>query len=360
MASPDRRAPAAVIDRLYAQPWRFEFCQAVRLLEQLVDAPAPVGASANPRQEPVRFRAATDFAFQGAAIRQIDPPTLPLTPSMLEGFLARDRSIVAQAGMSVSFIGLAGTVGALPMVDTERVLRGVQQRDPALADFLALFENRLIAVYYRARKTHRLGFDAVPPEYAPMAGYLQCLMGLGLPGIGADFPDTVRRRLLPFAGLLASTRRPLEGLGKLLAAVLRAPVALEGPIRRLQRVPADQCTALGLRQGRFQALGIASVLGSRLQAGGQALRLWIGPMSRAAYDRLLPGEADGMVLDRLVRLYLGDGYAVEIRPVLHASGISAACLSAHRGARLGLTSWLCAKPARQDSCEARLTLGQVA
>lgn len=353
MASAPRRPPDTVIETLFAEPWRFEFCQAVRLLEQMVSAPSPLGESANPRREAVRFRAAVEFGFQGAAIRSVEPPMMPLTSSRLESYLRRDRSIVSQAAMTVSFIGLAGTVGALPMVDTERVLRGLQRRDAALADFLALFENRLIAVYYRARKSNRIGFEPVLPERSPVAGYLESLMGLGLPGLADNFPDAVRRRLLPFAGLLAGARRPLEGARKLLAAMLDAPVAFEGPIRRMAPVAPDQRTALG---ARFQALGQTSVLGGRMQEDGQGLRLWVGPMGRPAYDALLPGGAGHRTLCRLVRLYFGAGVGVELRPVLHATGVGAATLSARQGARLGWTSWLCARPAEQDACEARIPI----
>ena len=206
MAGPDRRPPAAVIDRLFAQPWRFEFCQAVRLLEALVRAPKPVGESGNPEMEPIRFRAAPTFGFEGAPVRHVTPPLISLTSSAMETFLRQDGSSVAQADMTISFFGLAGTVGALPLADTERLLRAVQKRDPAMADFLALFENRLIAVYYRARKAQRPAFDPVPPEESALAYYLQAIMGFALPGIAASLPPDVRTSsMLSIAPALSSS-----------------------------------------------------------------------------------------------------------------------------------------------------------
>ena len=359
MAGPDRRPPAAVIDRLFAQPWRFEFCQAVRLLEALVRAPAPVGESGNPEMEPIRFRAAPTFGFEGAPVRHVTPPLISLTSSAMETYLRQDGSSVAQADMIISFFGLAGTVGALPLADTERLLRAVQRRDPAMADFLALFENRLIAVYYRARKAQRPAFDPVPPEDSALAYYLQAVMGFTLPGIAASLPPDLRRRLLPFAGLLAGVRRPMEGLRKLLAGVLSLPVAIEAPVPRMARVAVDQRSALGTRKGRFQVLGKNAVLGGRLSDGGRAIRLWVGPLDRDTYDGLLPGGQTYETLRRLAGLYLGDGYAVEIRPVLHVEGVSGASLSAKAGARLGWSSWLLGGMAEQDACEARLALPAV-
>lgn len=356
MAGPDRRPPAAVIDRLFAQPWRFEFCQAVRLLEALVRAPKPVGESGNPKLEPIRFRAAPTLGFEGAPVRQVTPPLISLTTSAMETYLRQDGSSVAQADMAVSFFGLAGTVGALPLADTERLLRAVQKRDPAMADFLSLFENRLIAVYYRARKAQRPAFDPVPPEDSALALYLQAAMGFALPAVAASLPPDLRRRLLPFAGLLAGVRRPLEGLRKLLTGALSLPVAIEATVPRMATVAVDQRSALGLRLGRFQALGKNAVLGGRLSDGGRTIRLWIGPLDRATYDGLLPGGQSYETLRRLAGLYLGDGYAVEVRLVLHAEGVSGASLSASEGARLGLTSWLLGRAADSDACEARFAL----
>ena len=348
-----------MIDRLFAQPWRFEFCQAVRLLEALVRAPKPVGESANPKLEPIRFRSAPTLGFEGAPVRQVTPPLISLTSSAMETYLRQDGSSVAQADMAVSFFGLAGTVGALPLADTERLLRAVQRRDPAMADFLALFENRLIAVYYRARKAQRPAFDPVPPEESALAFYLQAAMGFALPAVAASLPPDLRRRLLPFAGLLAGVRRPLEGLRKLLAGALSLPVAIEAPVPRMIPVAADQRSALGLRLGRFQALGKNAVLGGRLSDGGRTIRLWVGPLDRAAYDGLLPGGQGYERLRRLAGLYLGDGYAVEVRPVLHAAEVTGASLSAKSGARLGLTSWLLGGVADSDACEARFALPAV-
>ncbi|MCH2395760.1 type VI secretion system baseplate subunit TssG [Oceanibaculum sp.] len=359
MAGPDRRPPVAVIDRLFAQPWRFEFCQAVRLLEALVRAPKPVGESGNPKLEPIRFRAAATLGFEGAPVRQVTPPLISLTTSAMETYLRQDGSSVAQADMAVSFFGLAGTVGALPLADTERLLRAVQRRDPAMADFLSLFENRLIAVYYRARKAQRPAFDPVPPEDSALALYLQAVMGFALPAVAASLPADLRRRLLPFAGLLAGVRRPMEGLRKLLTGALSLPVAIEAPVPRMATVAVDQRSALGLRLGRFQALGKNAVLGGRLSDGGRTIRLWIGPLDRAIYDGLLPGGQGYETLRRLAGRYLGDGYSVEVRLVLHAEGVSGASLSAKAGARLGLTSWLLGRAADSDACEARFALPAV-
>ncbi|RKQ67951.1 type VI secretion system baseplate subunit TssG [Oceanibaculum indicum] len=359
MAGPDRRPPAAVIDRLFAQPWRFEFCQAVRLLEALVRAPKPVGESGNPKLEPIRFRAAPTLGFEGAPVRQVTPPLISLTTSAMETYLRQDGSSVAQADMAVSFFGLAGTVGALPLADTERLLRAVQRRDPAMADFLSLFENRLIAVYYRARKAQRPAFDPVPPEESALALYLQAVMGFALPAVAASLPADLRCRLLPFAGLLAGVRRPLEGLRKLLTGALSLPVAIEAPVPRMATVAVDQRSALGARLGRFQALGKNAVLGGRLSDGGRTIRLWVGPLDRATYDGLLPGGQGYETLRRLAGLYLGDGYSLEVRLVLHAEGVSGASLSAKEGARLGLTSWLLGRAADSDACEARFALPAV-
>ena len=101
MATESRRAPAAVADALQHEPWRFEFFQAVRLLEAMAHhatgvrgAPrlAPVGHAAASSQELVRFRTALSRGFPASEIT---------------GLVLGDEASPT-ARMEVAFIGLTG------------------------------------------------------------------------------------------------------------------------------------------------------------------------------------------------------------------------------------------------------------
>src|SRR5579871_6026175 len=87
---------AGLTDALAAGPSRFDFFQAVRLLEAL-GGRAEVGGDAAPRAEAVRFRAQPALRFPAAEIAQF-----------------RARPGDAPPEMAVTFLGLTGPSGVLP------------------------------------------------------------------------------------------------------------------------------------------------------------------------------------------------------------------------------------------------------
>ena len=79
MGSTSRRDRAPVSTRLLQEPYRFDFFQAVRLLERMAReagsaARQPVGCEAAPRQEAVRFRALPSLSFPPSAVYELRLP----------------------------------------------------------------------------------------------------------------------------------------------------------------------------------------------------------------------------------------------------------------------------------------------
>jgi type VI secretion system protein ImpH len=81
MVSPRRTPETSLIRRLAAEPWRFRFFEAVRLLERQRVREVPkrranggsmVGEEADPRQRIVRFRAATRLSFPACEIDSVE------------------------------------------------------------------------------------------------------------------------------------------------------------------------------------------------------------------------------------------------------------------------------------------------
>ena len=69
MATPRRRAAPPLVETLFEEPYRFDFFQAVRLLDRLDPDRVPVGRDGPPRREVVAVRRA---ALPGLP-RQLDP-----------------------------------------------------------------------------------------------------------------------------------------------------------------------------------------------------------------------------------------------------------------------------------------------
>src|SRR5688572_12230345 len=114
MAAFGWKKKASVVEWLYAEPWAFDFFQAVRLLERLRTRAYEVGEAPAPSHEPVVFRSSPGLDFPASEIGGLKPGDPP--------------------EMVVNFFGLAGAQGPLPLPDTERILERSWYKDTAMRD----------------------------------------------------------------------------------------------------------------------------------------------------------------------------------------------------------------------------------
>ncbi|MBC8145871.1 MAG: type VI secretion system baseplate subunit TssG, partial [bacterium] len=319
MATHGWRSGHSVAKWLFDEPYRFDFYQAVRLLEGMHPDRHSVGDSGDPEREVVRFRSHVALTFPPSDIRDIVVAAAGATPTM-----------------TVNFLGLAGVTGPLPYAYTEVILERAGNKDSALLDFLNVFNHRLVPQMYRNRKLHRVGYDPNLAENTLFAKMLFSLGGFGEPairkqfasvvgkgkvnvtalGAGANghgtnghnanghnangnghaanstpearegFGSLVDRTLLQYVGMFSRNMRSLIGLEALVAAHFRVGVrghALKG---RWLHVGADDVTRIG-PTGINNALGVA-MLGVKVwdQMGG--VELEIGPLNDRQYQSFLP------------------------------------------------------------------------
>src|SRR5438132_4249745 len=173
------RLPAgSVAARLFAEPYAFDFFQAVRLLERVFAERRPVGRAGLPRAEAVRFRAHLSLSFPPSSIYDLETPADPDKPSL----------------MTVAFMGLYGPSGILPRHYTERLLyqhfheSSSNTEKHALRDWFDLFNHRLISMHFRAWEKYRC---TIPFERGECRGrdpdaFTRCLfslIGLGEPSL---------------------------------------------------------------------------------------------------------------------------------------------------------------------------------
>ena len=122
--------------RLLEEGERFEFFQAVRLLQLLRQERGAVGRDEDPEREAVRFRGGIGVDFPTSDVAMI-------------GRGEDDRP----TSMDVAFMGVAtpASFGSLPLHYAQLVREEVvQQKHEALRDFFDIFNHRLISLFYRA------------------------------------------------------------------------------------------------------------------------------------------------------------------------------------------------------------------
>jgi type VI secretion system protein ImpH len=314
-----------LIARLLAQPQRFDFVQAVRLLLLALGE----------RGIPERRALARHLRFANSLALAFPPSQIEAAAPDADGYR-----------LTPSFMGLLGAHGALPLHVTERLLALPQDGQDAQAAraFLDMFSTRMLALWYRAWQKYRVEHRVAAPRDA----FLPLLLALaGVPGGGVfahdGVPDTA---LAAFAGLLR--RRPVSGavLGRVLSSHFGVAVRVQEGIGHWDPLaPGEQAVV-----GTNALLGRRALLGERSWRPDLRVRVRLGPLDRARYDHFLPGAPGARALRTLLRLFAVPTLAYDVVLVLRQADLGPAQLDAS-GRRLGLDSYLLSAPAAADRAD---------
>ncbi|MDE1948837.1 MAG: type VI secretion system baseplate subunit TssG [Burkholderiales bacterium] len=325
-----RRDPAArprrdVLAEIAAEPHRFDFFMALRLIEaQFADKPR-LGTARRPVDEPVRLGQAPDLSFAPSSLARVD---------------LADRG--GKPRIEQRFFGLFGPNGPLPLHLTAYAReRALHKGDETFVRFADLFHHRLLLLFYRAWSQAQPTASLDRPGEDRFADYLGSLIGVG----GAEWrardaaPDHAR---LAFSGLLSRQVRNAEGLAQLLSGYLGRPVRVEQFVGRWMPLPEAERSRIGRRAASRRLstaqLGASAVLGRAVFDRQHHFRIHIGPLDLPSYESLLPvGSALPAVL-ALVRQYAGCEFGWDLRLELDKTQVPPS--RPGRSGRLGWTTWL--------------------
>ncbi len=331
MGTPER-LPDAPLDqraRLVEEARRCGFFPLVQLLERLTGG-APVGTSASPSGDRIRFRHDPALAFSTADVVAVRETALPPEPSDAEGSPRRGFEV------TTSFLGLTGGVTPLPLYLAEEVC----QEDPdapLLGAFLDLFHHRLLSFLYRARAKYDVPAGWRSDLSDPWSPRLLALLGIDASQESA--PGAPARwwllRLAPLLAEGAVTAHALEAaLTDALAPDLGgARVAVEPFAGTWADISRDDRNRLGQRSCR---LGLDLVLGRRVFDVAGRFRVLIGPLSSEGYRRFAAGEPVGRA-EGVIGALVSEPIEHEIVLWLAEDAAPALALGA---SRLGKDSWL--------------------
>ncbi|WP_028944758.1 type VI secretion system baseplate subunit TssG [Pseudomonas vranovensis] len=290
---------------LQQEAWRFDFFSALRRIEGFNTQAPRLGTSEHLRQDPVRLSQVVSMAFEPAMLRNLQ---------MREGLPPR---------LAVTFFGLTGVNGPMPLSFTEEVLsRQVNHNDYVLTHFIDIFHHRLLCLLYRSWAMSRPVVSADRPEEDRFADYVQAF---------------APRCEGFYASHYVDQRRSAEGLLALLRDYLQVPVRLGQWYGRWAELATDERLQIGARSQSAQ-LGNASLLGRRVWNVQHSVRLSFGPLSRQQFISLLPGSARLRSVIQRVNDYLGVSVEWDLELRLSDHEKTALCLN--DATPLGLASWL--------------------
>ena len=375
MPTPQRRQPLAVIARLLAEPHRFGFFQAVRLLDRWFGK-RERGGSAAVLSNRLRFRNSMSLSFAAseiAELRVIDAVPaaidleLPTVAGALDEVLDATLTPAAPATprpeaierieLTPAFMGLLGVAGALPTFYTEMLAeRETYHRDTAARAFLDIFQHRAVALFYEAWRKHRLPVQYEADRRNHFLPLVLALAGVGQRGLRdrlhGDEGGVADDTLAYFCGVLQ--QRPVSAgmVRQLLAEYFRVPVAVDQFVGRWFTLPAASATSLGMANAVLDA---SAVVGERVWQRDLRLRLTLGPMARAQFHRFLPGGKAALALRELLTLLTGVALEYEVRLALRADAVQGTRLDAAgagAGAHLGWDSFLVTEAQQHDRHDA--------
>jgi type VI secretion system protein ImpH len=328
-----------VEERLFAEPYSFEFMQAVRLLEQFHPDREGVGKFQPPSAEVVRFGVNPSLTFpaseiQGIEVREDAPPLL-----------------------RVNFMGLVGPLGILPIYYTELVEHRAYYRDRTIRDFFDLFHHRMISIFYRAWQKYRFIVAFEQGENDRIAQYLMAVIGLGTPKLANRQPIT-DQALTYYAGLLGQQPRSAESLKLILEDYFRVPVTIEQFLGAWYQLDNDSQCDLDDDMLDSQQLGFGAVVGDEIWDPQSRVRVVLGPLPIREYLDFLPSGTAFAPLRSLVRFIAGDEFDVEAQLILRREDVPGCELGAGGAAapQLGWVSWSKSKTLDQDASETILQL----
>jgi type VI secretion system protein ImpH len=352
MRAQKRRFEPAVIERLFKEPYRFEYFQAVRVLELWHKRHGRGSLS-----DRLRFQNSTSLTFPASQLEAIHTEPRDLARDADSLGAAAQTSTLRYIRITPAFMGLLGGSGVLPAHYTERVEEHkVYQREDGPRAFLDAFSNRSLAMFHAAWSKYRLelkyeldGKDAFLPLLLALAGFGNGALRERVAGVddGAVLDESIGY----FAASIRHRPASAVQIARVLSEYFGRPVKAEQFVGCWYDVPAAQQTILGAPNA---VLGQGAMAGQRVWQRDLRLRLSIGPLDRAGFNAFLPGGRAARALKSMVTMFTGVTLEYEVELVLRAADVKGVDLDpdGYPG-RLGWDAYLVTGQEGQDRNDVR-------
>jgi type VI secretion system protein ImpH len=316
----------------------FEFFQAVTLLQRL-EGRLPVGRFCDPQAEAVRFCVNNHLAFPASQVQKIE---------------ARGD---APHQMLVNFMGLSGPMGVLPYCYTELILERERDKDESFADFLDIFNHRMISFFYRAWEKYRFPVTYSLGEEDTFTWHLLDLLGLGTPGLQRR-QAVADEALLHYVGILALQSRSAVALEQIIADYFEVPVEVEQFAGAWYRLDATTQSCLCDSQTLPEQLGGGAVVGDEIWNQQSRARIKLGPLDLEQYLEFLPGGSAFEPLRAITEFFANRELDFEVQLILKREEVPSCEVgsTSEQGPRLGWVTWIKSKAMGADPGDTVLNL----
>jgi type VI secretion system protein ImpH len=360
MPTTQRRRQSSVVERLLTEPYRFEFFQAVRVLELSLKAQGFRGNQLI--ADHVRFENSTSLSFPPSEIESLrafskDEEVIALGKA--DDNTENDNDFADFFYLTPSFMGFLGPNGTLPRHYAERIAsHELYRRDKGPRAFLDAYSNRAVALFFSAWKKYRLELEY---ETKGKNGFLPLLMSLAGFGhaslrdrLSSDDVGVLDESLAYYAGALRHRPVSAVNLQAVLSDYFQVNVHVQQFSGKWYALPREHQSVLGLANVE---LGSSALSGQRVWQRDLRIALKIGPLRRKEFEKFLPRQTAARALEQMLKIIVGLTLEFEIQLVLHADDVDGSDLSDHRnGGRLGWDTFLSTQKQLEDRADVRYTL----
>lgn len=357
MAMQGRRYHTDLTARMKAEPYRFRFFQAVRLL--MLTEKSAGRKAVLPRN--LRFRTPATLAFPASEITRFDTAHGTFPP--------RTDGAETEEGpqeMEVAFMGLTGPSGVLPQHYTELLMdRKTIHRDVSAHAFFDIFNHRAIQLFYAAWQKYRFYVGYELGEREGFSRHLLDMLATSRPNLQGDTsverdagtpgkPPLPAQILAFFAGALGKRPLPASSLESVVRAYFGVGVKLEQFVGQWIDIPEEDSDPSG---GGDFILGVNTNLGRRVWDQQTRMGLRIGPLNLAQFTDFQPEGPAAAILRQLVETCVGQALGCDVTLVLD-KGVLAQAEASGSGMplSLGLTTWIRTRPPERDLDDVRYKL----
>ena len=310
--------------QLFDEPYRFEFFQAVRLLERIYPEKSPIGEGVTPNNEVVRFKNHLSLGFPASQIQAIKEEENQFTEQ-------------SEVEMFVNFMGMLGIVGVLPIHYTELAMNRARYGDHTFASFMDIFTHRAVSLFFKAWEKYRF-----PVQYErgndSFTEYLFDFVGIGTAGLHGRM-DLDDESLLPYSGLIAQKPHSSGALSQILSDYYGVEVKIKQFFGQWLDLEEESLTRIGKANC---SLGLNTIVGTRVWDFQSNFRVVLGPLKFIQFQSFLPKGTAYKPMISIIKFMIGHEQEYDVQLKLLAKEVPSCILTtrAVRKPMLGWTTWL--------------------
>ena len=258
-------------------------------------------------------------------------PSLGFPASDVTGI---ERHPKERVQIETTFLGLNGVQSPLPSYMLEELLHDDSN---IKRDFLDFFNNRLIALFYRAWRKYRYYIRFQDNAVDKFSSQVFALVGLANEDVRGETPINWCK-MLAYAGMLAGRSRSPQAVAGIVAHCfdLEDVSIREFEFRHVEIPDSQRC-----RLGQYNSqLGIDTVLGERVGDISGKFVLCINDLSLSRFHDFLPSGKEFMPLCKVMEVILREQMAFDFELTLKTDEIPLLRLGEEKGGQLGWSSFL--------------------